>query len=167
MTDQPRVQERSAQPYVALPLTVTMEGSFGTEVESGFRDVFEWLEQNGIEPAGSPFIRYLVIDMDGAIEIELAVPVAEGVSGDESVRFDVLPSGRYVTLLQVGPYDQLVSANAALQTWSEDQGIVFDSWETEEGSAWRGRVEHYLTGPSDEPDSAKWKTEVAYLARQA
>ena len=117
----------------------------------------------GIAPAGAPFIRFLVIDMEGELEIELAVPVAEGVSGNGRFRADVLPGGRYVTLLHVGPYDDLVASNAALQEWAEEQGIVWDSWDTDLGSAWRGRVEHYLTDRSTEPDPSKWEVEVAYL----
>jgi hypothetical protein len=62
---QPRIQERAAQPYLAIPLTVTMEGGFGEEVESGFSELFGWLEEDGVAPAGAPFIRFLVIDMGG------------------------------------------------------------------------------------------------------
>jgi hypothetical protein len=35
------------------------------------------------------------------------------------------------------------------------------------GSAWRGRAEHYLTDPSQEPDPAKFETDVAFLTREA
>jgi hypothetical protein len=43
------------------------------------------------------------------------------------------------------------------------KGIEFDT----QGAAWRGRAEHYLTDPSQEPDPAKWETEVAYLVKEA
>jgi hypothetical protein len=36
-----------------------------------------------------------------------------------------------------------------------------------QGSAWRGRAEHYLTDPSQEPDPAKLETDVAFLIREA
>jgi hypothetical protein len=55
MKHQPRIQERAAQPYLAIPLTVTMEGGFGEEVESGFSELFGWLEEHGVAPAGAPF----------------------------------------------------------------------------------------------------------------
>jgi effector-binding domain-containing protein len=166
MAHQPQVEERAPQPYVAIPLSVSMKDGFGEEVASGFAELFEWLKQQGVDPAGAPFIRFLVIDMEGDLEIELAVPVAEGVPGDVSVRADVLPGGRYATLLHVGPYDGLVATNAALQDWAERQGIVFDSWDTDEGSAWRGRVEHYLTDDSTEADPSKREVEVAYLTAE-
>jgi hypothetical protein len=43
---------------------------------------------------------------------------------------------------------------------------MFDHWDTDRGTAWRGRVEHFLTGPSTEPDPAKWEVEVAYYVRE-
>jgi effector-binding domain-containing protein len=167
MKHQPRIQERAAQPYLAIPLTVTMEGGFGEEVESGFSELFGWLEEHGVAPAGAPFIRFLVIDMEGELEIELAVPVTEGVPGEGRFRADVLSAGRYGTLLHVGSYDDLVASNATLQEWAEEQGIVWDSWDTDLGSAWRGRIEHHLTDPKVEPDPSKREVEVAYLIAES
>lgn len=30
-------------------------------------------------------------------------------------------------------------------------------------STWIGRIERYLTDPSQEPDPSRWETEIAYL----
>jgi len=68
-----------------------------------------------------------------------------------------------VTLRHIGPYYGLVESNATLLRWASKQGIPLGRWDTEGGEAWRGRVEHYLTDPAEEPDSAKWEVEVAYL----
>jgi effector-binding domain-containing protein len=116
-----------------------------------------------LRPLARPLSASSLSTWEGELEIELAVPVAEGVSGEGRFRADVLPAGRYGTLLHVGPYDDLAASNAALQDWAEEQGIVWDSWDTDSGSAWRGRVERYLTDPSVEPDPSKWEVEVAYL----
>jgi hypothetical protein len=48
----------------------------------------------------------------------------------------------------------LIAANAALQRWATEHKVTFDTWETGKGTAWRSRVEHYLTDPSKEPDPA-------------
>jgi hypothetical protein len=63
--------------------------------------------------------------------------------------------------------DDLVASNAALQEWAEEQGILWDSWDTDRGSAWHGRVERYLTDPSVVPDPSEWKVEVAYLIAES
>jgi effector-binding domain-containing protein len=165
MTHQPQVQARAAQPYAGIPATVTMD-TISTAVDSGFAELFGWLASHGIASAGPPFIRYLVVDMAGDLQIELGVPVSAPIAGSGRIKPGVLPAGRYAVLRHTGPYDGLAASNGALQQWAADQGLRFDTSDTAQGSAWGGRVEHYLTDPSQEPDPAKWETDVAYLTGQ-
>lgn len=164
MTREPQIQARAAQHYAGIPATVTMD-TISTAVDSGFAELFGWLAGNGIGPAGPPFIRYLVIDMAGDLQIELGVPVSAPVTGSGRVQPGVLPAGRYAVLRHTGSYDGLVASNGALQQWAAGHGVQFDTQDTARGSAWGGRVEHYLTDPSQQPDPAKWATDVAYLTR--
>jgi hypothetical protein len=62
MSHEPQIQERAAQYYAAIPMTVTMN-SLSAAVDEAFPQLFGWLGGQGIAPAGPPFIRYLVIDM--------------------------------------------------------------------------------------------------------
>jgi effector-binding domain-containing protein len=165
MTHEPQLQVRAAQHYAGIPATVAMDGISGA-VDSAFPELFGWLASNGIVPAGPPFIRFLVIDMAGELQIELAVPVAAPVTGSGRIQPGVLPEGRYAVLRHTGPYDGLVASNAALQQWAGEHGIGFDTWDTAQGEAWRSRAEHYLTDPSAEPDPGKWEVDVAYLTSQ-
>ena len=119
----------------------------------------------GTAPAGPPFIRFLVIDMEALLQLELGVPVAEPMTESGRIRPGVLPAGRYVVLRHIGHYDGLIDANAALQQWAHDHGLEFDVRDTPEGSAWGSRFEEYITDPSAEPDPGKWETDVAYLLR--
>jgi effector-binding domain-containing protein len=135
-------------------------------VDEAFPELFDgWpVRHSGGRP---PFIRYLVIDMAAELEIELAVPVGAPAGGTGRIRAGVLPGGRYAVLRHTGPYDGLITSNAALQRWARDHGVELDTWDTARGSAWRSRAEHYLTDPSREPDPAKWEVDVAYLTRGA
>lgn len=160
MSQPPQVTERAAQDYAGIPVTVTM-ATFPAAADTTFPELIGWLGENGVMPAGPPFIRYHVIDMAAELEIEFGWPVAAPVSGSGRVRPGVLPAGRYVTLLHVGPYDGLVAANGALQDWAAQQGIALEH--SPDGRRWHGRVEHYRTDPAAEPDPARWETEVAYL----
>ncbi len=164
MTQPPQIQPRTAQPYAGLPATVTMD-TISAAVDRGFAELFGWLASNGIAPSGPPFIRYLVIDMAGQLQIELGVPVSAPVAGSNRIQPGILPAGSYAVLRHTGPYDGLVASNGALQQWAAEHRIQFDTSDTGQGSAWGGRVEHYLTDPSQEPDPAKWATDVAYLIR--
>ena len=61
-----------------------------------------------------------------------------------------------------GPYTHasepgLQDAHATVRAWAEERGIALT-----EG----GCTEQYLVGPVDEPDYARWETEIAYLVEQ-
>jgi effector-binding domain-containing protein len=166
MSHQPQVQQRAAQHYAAIPMTVTMD-TLSEAVDQAFPELFGWLAAQGTEAAGPPFTRYLVIDMAAELKIELAVPVDSPVAASGRVRPGILPEGRYAVLRHTGSYDGLFAANAALQRWATEHGVTFDTWDAPDGAAWRSRVEHYLTDPSKEPDPSKWETDVAYLIGEA
>ena len=67
-----------------------MEG-FGEILGPLWGEVFGWLGGHVVEPAGPPLIRYKVIDMEGAMEIEVGLPVAAPIEGDDRVIGGVLP----------------------------------------------------------------------------
>jgi effector-binding domain-containing protein len=166
MTQEPELQERAAQPYAGIRTSVTMDG-LSAAVDGAFGELFGWLGGRAIEMAGPPFIRYHVIDMQGELEIEFGVPadVPVDAAGDDGgrIRPGILPAGQYAVLRHVGPYDGLIAGNAALLDWARERAVALDSWDTGRGTAWRSRVEHYLTNPATEPDPAKWQVDIAYL----
>jgi effector-binding domain-containing protein len=159
MITEPKLEDRNAWPYVARRTKATMN-ELGTVIPQQLGEVFAWLGQRGTTPAGPPFIRYRVIDMEAQLDIELGVPVAPAVAGDDRISGDVLPAGRYATLIYTD-VRRGIEANAALLEWGARQGLVWDSWPTQDGDAFGARVEFYLTDPQEEPNPAKWETEVA------
>jgi effector-binding domain-containing protein len=164
---EPQIQRREALPYLAIRSEVT--NGIQTVVDRSFPQLFAWLGEHGVEPAGPPFIRYLEVDHDGEpLEIEVAAPIAGSApEGDGQVRADTLPAGRYVTALHTGPYrsddvPDLRDAQAALRSWIEQQGITTGR-PSERGHSLAACVEHYRVGPPIEADWTKWETELAYL----
>ena len=158
--DEPTIQERAAQPYVAVAATPTM-ATLGDAIPAGLDRVFGWLADHGIEPMGPPFVRYDVIDMDGELRIQLGVPVETALATDGLIAAE-LPAGRYASLTFTGPEDG-VRANAALLDWAAEQGLAIERWEEGAGEGFGARVEWLLDGPEDDPDPATWRTEVAIM----
>jgi effector-binding domain-containing protein len=156
---EPQVDQRDAQPYVGIRTLATMQ-DLSTVIPQLHREVFTWLGEQGIAPAGPPFIRYHVIDMERQLDIDLGVPVAEAVAGNERVAAGTLPAGRYAALTYTG-IDNGVAANWELLKWGEAQGLTWDQRDTPNGDAFGSRYESFITDPADEPDPAKWDTEVA------
>ena len=164
--NEPHVETRAAQPYAAIRRSVGLDG-LTAAVDQAFPPLFGWLAGQSVAVAAAPFIRYVVIDMPGRLDIELGVPAAVTAGDGGDIQPGLLPAGRYAVLRHVGPFDGLIGANAALLDWAREQGLTLDCWDTDEGTAWRSRVEHYLTDPSAEPDPAKWETEIACLTRES
>jgi effector-binding domain-containing protein len=158
MSEQPEITERPAKPYVAIAATVTM-ATLGTVVPPLNGEVFAWLAARGIAPAGPPFWRYTVVDMEHELEVEAGTPVAAPVAGDDGrVVAGVLPAGRYVTMHHVGHPESLADATGRLLSWAEAKGLRFDT----DGTRWGCRLESYLTDPATQPDMTKWETVLSF-----
>ena len=152
----PEVITHLARPYVAIGATVTME-SMGDVVPRLLGEVMAWAEDHA-EPAGAPFVRYLVIDMARALVLEVGVPVVEPVLGSRPVEAGLLPAGRFLRATHTGPFDRLVEATRQFLDWAATHRLEFDAWATDEGHAWSARLEHYPTDPVAEPDPTRWET---------
>lgn len=159
MITEPKLEDRDEQHYVAIRTQIPMR-QLKKVIPQLLGEVFVWLEQQGIAPAGPPFVRYHVIDMQAKLDIEIGVPVANPLSGNNRISPGVLPAGRYATLIYTGVKNG-IPGNAALLNWGAQQGIAWDKWETESGDAFGSRLESFITDPDDEPNQAKWETEVA------
>ncbi|MBV9546712.1 MAG: GyrI-like domain-containing protein [Chloroflexi bacterium] len=161
MSEETSIAERPATPYAAIKVLVTMD-ELGSVVPPLNGEVFQWLSARGVAPAAAPFWKYNVIDMQGSLEIEAGVAVAEPVTGDDRVIGGVLPAGRYVTTRHIGHPSTLMAATAALLDWAAARGLAWDKTETAHGDRWGARLEIYLTDPREEPDMNKWVTELAF-----
>lgn len=159
MMSEPKIDNREEQPYMGIRSQVPMT-ELPTVIPQSLGETFAWLRTEGIEPVGPPFIRYHVIDMDSKLDVELGVPVANAPAGNGRVAAGVLPSGRYASLVYTG-IDNGIAANGALLDWGAEKGLTWDQWDTDKGDAFGSRLESFITDPDDEPDPAKWDTEVA------
>jgi effector-binding domain-containing protein len=139
--DMTQIEERSARPYLGIRETVTMDG-LPAVIDRGFPALFGRLAERGEEPAGPPFIRYRRVGEE--LEIDLGIPAA---SGERE-----LPAGRWATDTHVGHFSGLRAAHGALQQRMREEGL-----------AWSEFCEIYVTDPREEPDSSRWRTELAYL----
>ena len=101
MIGAPKVENRDEQHYVGIRTQVPMR-KMGKVIPELHGEVFAWLEQQGVEPVGAPFVRFHVIDMAALMDIEMGVPVANALEGEGQVTAGVLPAGRYASLVYTG-----------------------------------------------------------------
>ena len=116
-----------------------------------FTETMRVLTEQGIQPAGPPFGKYY--GMPGAtVDVEAGYPVAEPVTASGEVVPGLLPGGRAVEAVHVGPYDTLVQTYAAIEEFVAAQG-----W-TPGDVMW----ESYLSDPSIEPAPTTWRTLISW-----
>src|SRR5215475_10865667 len=113
----PEITQRPAQPYVGISAWVTMAevGSIARRIP----EIFGWLGARDIAPAGPPFFRYHVIDMDRQLLVEAGVPVVSAIDDAGDIRAGRLPAGRFAVMTHTGAPDTLMAATAALLEWAE------------------------------------------------
>ena len=71
---EPRIVTRPEQPYVGIRAAVTLR-PIG-RVADRIGELIGWLAARGEAPAGAPFLRYWVIDMERRLDVEAGVPTA-------------------------------------------------------------------------------------------
>lgn len=163
LTESPEILERPAAPYVAVRRAVTMETIH--MIADQVPAVLSRLAARGVTPAGPPFLRYLLIDMDRELVVEAGVPVAEAAAVDDGLETGVLPGGRYVVASVLGHPDELVAVTGEFLAWAESRGLEWDVETGPSGERWGCRLESFLTDPREQPDLRLWRTELAFRLR--
>jgi effector-binding domain-containing protein len=153
----PKIDKRPKLIYMGIRTIAPFKG-MSKEIDRLADELNSWLDENEIKTVGPPFLRYHVIDMRGFMDISYCVPIRKALPDDGNIKEDVIPAGRYASLVYSGGG---ISGNRALIEWVRAQGMDFDRWDTDEGDNFRGRYETFLTDPKIEPRKSKWQIEVA------
>lgn len=133
------------------PLTVAylpMRGEYA-QIPDGYRQLYEWIDHYGLQPAGMPEAVYLTAPettpQDEAMW-ELWAPVAPGLAetepSDDRIGVKLVAQETVASTVHRGPYDALGSVYEELTKWTEDNGYTMIG----------PPREVYLTGP-DTPQS--------------
>lgn len=88
----------------------------------------------------------------GTVVIEAGFPVSGPVEAHDEAHRLVLPGGRALRVVHVGPFETLEKTYRELQSWAAGQGLALAAgmWET------------YLSDPENEPDPATWRTGIIW-----
>lgn len=157
MITEPKISFRNEQPYVGIRVKTPFNGMFAT-VDKLLKELRNWVKAHAIADEGPFFLRYHVIDMDGMMDIELGFMVQEPLGGDDRVKPNILPKGRYASLTYTR---YAMRGNKALLAWIKENNIKMDRWDDKEGDAFACRYEAYLTDYRVEPRKTAWNVELA------
>jgi AraC family transcriptional regulator len=129
--------------------TRAARGEIATAIGECLGKVYPYALSSGQAIAGRPFTRYLSTG-PGLFTLEIGMPIAAAAPGQGDIEAGSLPGGLAVVGTHAGPYDQLDETYAAMERWSEANGLKVA------GPPW----ESYITDPAEHPDPAAWRTEV-------
>jgi len=148
-----KIVETKRQPTLAIRESTDL-ASIPDKMGRIFMEIFAFMQTRGIVPAGPPFAYYYDVNSmaanKGIVDMECGFPVSSPVEGDGRIRAGVLPAGKAISAIHVGPYDKLSETYDAILSWIQENGCQVEEnmWET------------YLTDPCQEPDPAKWRTNI-------
>jgi len=158
-TTKPIIDERPERHTAGIRIKAPIR-DFKKVIPRTLTEVLAWATEHRVGTGEPPFMRLYVIDMEGDMDMELGIRVAEPIESNGRIVPGLLPAGRYASLIYTGR-DRGYAGNGALINWGQKQGLKWDSWETPMGEAFACRYEAFLTDPAEEPDHKKWQTEVA------
>ncbi len=96
------------------------------------------LAEQGVEPAGAPFLRYAVLGPGDELVVEAGVPVDYAGVEDGPVYYSVLPGGRFAMLTHRGHFEGLMDATTDLVEWGHEHDVRWDVTYTDEAELWGG-----------------------------
>lgn len=119
-----------------------------------FQAAAEAAAASGVAIVGPPFGLYPTMPTD-TVTVEAGFPVSGSVGSHGDAHRLVLPGGRAVVAVHVGPYDTMGETYAAVQAWIAEHDVEPDvvMWE------------RYLSDPASEPDPSTWRTQVVWKIR--
>ena len=143
---------REVQPQTTACIRVTTTpAEIGPVMGQILPEVWGYLEEQGVHPAGPPFARYHAYQ-ENQVDLEAGFPVSKPVAGAGRIAAGALPGGEVAVAWHVGPYDTLPTTYKAVEAWSQSQN------REPAGSPW----EVYWTDPGETPDTEEWRTEVIW-----
>ncbi len=146
------IQDQPEQPTAVVRQRISMDET--DRIPGWIGSTFEAIERSGQQPAGMPFVRTLAMD-GGGMEVEVGWPVSAPFEGDADVQGGTLPAGPAAVATYYGPYDGIGPAYEAIQAWCTEHGheVAGPPWES------------YFTSPDQEPNPAKWRTDIHFPVR--
>jgi effector-binding domain-containing protein len=152
----PEITTKVDRHYAGIQVVTPFRGMFAVRDEL-MKELYAWLDEREIG-LGHTFFRLHVVDMAGAMDVEVGVVTEGPVQGDARVRAGALPAGRYATLVYVGHGRR---ANGTLLDWVRQQDLALDCVEDPAGDRFGCRYEAYLSDPRSERMKTRWRIELA------
>lgn len=135
------LMEQKAQPILAIR-TRTKLVELPELIGTCYKQILDYLEELGEEPAGVPFTAYYNLDMED-LDVEMGFPVTKLLPPKGEIKSGEIPAGKVVSTMFKGSYAEMeepykVMAHWIAQSGYEPTGVAY---------------EYYYNSPADVPES--------------
>ena len=157
-------EERQTVHYIGVPISARFS-EFGAPggPNLAIPRIYQWLSDHQVPPLGGPLFVYRHIgSTDDIVDLTVAVPISDPVTPTDGLVLGDLPEGTYVVGRHVGTPDAIPAAHEEVKEWARANGHRLDVLKDDKGGLWTGHAEHFLTDPTEEPDSSKWVTDLLF-----
>lgn len=146
----PEIVELEPQEIFAVRGDVAMADLPGF-FERAFREAAEAAAASGVQIVGPPVGFYPGMPAETVV-VEAGFPVSAPPEAHGNAHRVVLPGGRAVQVVHVGPYGAMEKTYGLLQSWLAERGLrpAVGMWEC------------YLSDPQVERDPATWRTKIVW-----
>src|SRR3712207_1909748 len=101
------VEIEQLEPQAVLSIRTTISiADLGEAMGERAQALATYLQQHGVQTAGSPFVRYFTLG-DTETDYEFGIPVAEPAVGEGPIAAGELPGGPAITTWHVGAHERL------------------------------------------------------------
>jgi effector-binding domain-containing protein len=117
------LKEIPAQPVLGMRFETSME-KIGEAIGNAFQQIFPYMGEAGVFPAGPPFaLFYYEVEFDPEhIDVEVCMPVNRLVEGKGEVIGREVAGGSMVSTMHIGSYSEVEPAYEAIEAWIEENG---------------------------------------------
>ncbi|MES2893715.1 MAG: GyrI-like domain-containing protein [Bacteroidota bacterium] len=165
MMDQPVIQHREELHYVAIRTRVGMN-DIPVVLPPLLSQVSTWMKDKNIVPAGAPFFRYLAMNEQHELDVEVGIPVATEVAPGPEMIAGSFPAGSYAVITHTGHYQRLREVHMQLNDWLKNEGWKEGLQVTPAQQKVGARTEFYINDPTVETNPENWVTEIAMLVEK-
>ncbi|MEM6666656.1 MAG: GyrI-like domain-containing protein, partial [Pseudomonadota bacterium] len=114
------------QHYIYVERSSTMDGEeIAAAMGSGFGEVYGFTQAKGIDPLAMPMAVYVDMPSDGKMSMRLGFFVSPEDTGkvEGEIKSAVMPAGKAVKAVHVGPYAGLNQTHGAVWAHIEAEGL--------------------------------------------
>ena len=116
------VEQVSPRTVAAVRKTTSLK-TIGNDIGAGFGELMQFIGTAGAMPVGAPFIVYWdIIDEETSGDIELCIPVRDGLTSANNIEVKTLPSETGAWTMHHGPDPEISPAYHTLTGWISEHG---------------------------------------------